>query len=218
MLIKPKPLLHLTTKFQILFFTYRYLAKAHKVGCCIVFFILAAINQLKEQADSTHLDRFSMVASFVELLHCLQILSCHPKIVAFPAQATTLNKSYCSQFNTNSFTLSIDTFCSCTMMGNKKHFKILRENPLSKDIGEIGGSKLSIHGIGTFLFWIQDNAGKPAQMCIPNSLYVPDLLLPLVSPQHWGQAIRDWWQTYMINNDDECKLCWGDGKHCKMIQ
>ena len=51
-----------------------------------------------------------------------------------------------------------------------------------------------------------------------NCLYVPDLLLPLVSPQHWGQAIEDGQGTYVMNNSDECKICWGGGKHCKTIQ
>ena len=59
-------------------------------------------------------------------------------------------------------------------------------------------------------------SGKHAQFKYP--LYVPDLLLPLVSPQHWGQAIGDQRGTYMINNGDECTICWGGGKHCRTIQ
>ena len=74
------------------------------------------------------------------------------------------------------------------MSGDKNHFENVGENPPSKDIGGIGGSKLSLQGISIFIFCIQDDSSKTCTIQIPNSLYVLDLLLPLVCPQHWGQA------------------------------
>ena len=130
----------------------------------------------------------------------------------------TLPANHTTAIETDSFMLGNDTLCSCTMSGDKNHFENLRENPPFKNVGGIGGSKLSIQGIGTFVFRIQDDSGETCTIQIPNSLYVPDLLLLLVSPQHSGQAIRDQRSTYVINNGDECKSCWGGCKHCKTIQ
>ena len=84
--VKPKPLLHLTTKFHIVLHTYRFLTKNHKVGCHIMSFIQIATNQLTELTRETLQDLSSMVAIFVAFFK--------EQIVAFPAQANTSSKSY----------------------------------------------------------------------------------------------------------------------------
>ena len=179
------PLLHLTIKFCILLPTYQFFNKIKKVCCCIVSLIWGAINQLTYLANLTHLDLFSTVARFHSFFKCPS------KFVVLTTKANTSSKSYLSQFNTNSFMLGINTLCSCTMSGNKNHFKDVRENPPSKDIGRKDGAMLSIQRIGTFIFCIPNSYGKTCTIQMPNSLYVPNLLLPLVSPQQWGQAIGD---------------------------
>ena len=93
--------------------------------------IWVAINQLTELANATHLSLFSKVARFVELFQC------YPNIVAFPTCANTSTKPYHSQFDTNSFTMGIDTLCSWTMSGKKNHLENLRENLPSKNVGGI---------------------------------------------------------------------------------
>ena len=178
--VTPKPLLHLTTKFHIFLHTYWLLTKTHKVGCHIMFFIQIAINQLTELARETQQDLSSMVSIFVAFFKE------HPKIVAFPAWVNTSSKSNCSQFDNDTFMLGIDSLYSCTMSGNKNRIEILRENLSLKNIGGIGESKLSIQGIEIFLFWIQDESNETCTIWIIKSHYVPDLLLPLVSQQHWG--------------------------------
>ena len=58
---------------------------------------------LHSGSRETHQNLSSMVTSFVAFFKE------HPKIVAFPAQANTSSKSYYSQFDTDLFTLGIDT-------------------------------------------------------------------------------------------------------------
>jgi hypothetical protein len=55
--------------------------------------------------------------------------------------------------------------------------------------GIVGG--LKIEATGTFIFAIQDDSGVKDVIRIPNSLYVPGLDLPLLSPQHWAQEAKD---------------------------
>ena len=86
------------------------------------------------------------------------------------------------QFDTDSFKIGIDTMCSCTMSGNKHHFEDLKKGPTPKTVGGIGDSMLKIAGTGTFVFNIMDDTGKACTVRIPNSLYVPELMLPLLSP------------------------------------
>jgi hypothetical protein len=53
----------------------------------------------------------------------------------------------------------------------------------------VGGIKggLEIKGQGTLVLDMNDDNGKPHHIHIPNSLYLPDLRMCLLSPQHWAQ-------------------------------
>ena len=107
------------------------------------------------------------------------------------------------------------------MSGNKHHFEDLREGPTPKTVGGIGDSALKIAGIGTFVFNIVDNTGEVCTVRIPNSLYVPDLKLPLLCPQHWAQAANDHvpkpMGTFVLNFDKGAQMWWDQQKHCKTV-
>ena len=58
--------------------------------------------------------------------------------------------------------------------------------------------------------------GKKHTFTIPNSYYVPDGQVRLLSPQHWSQTQTKSSQRERCGeytNGRECVLFWGDGKH-----
>jgi hypothetical protein len=105
-------------------------------------------------------------------------------------------------------------------MVNSPH---LFKNLQLKQGGEVTGinSGLEIKGIGTFKFKVDDDDGTTHEIKIPNSLYLPDLMRCLLSPQHWAQEAGDNYPlprgTRMENEDKRCVLVWGQGKYEKWI-
>jgi hypothetical protein len=99
-------------------------------------------------------------------------------------------------------------------MVNKAHlFEDLR---LNKDKGQVSGigNGLAIAGKGTFKFNIKDDEGTQHTIHIKNSLYVPDMMRCLLSPQHWAQEAGDK-QTWMETKREwpyDCVLHWNGGK------
>ncbi len=83
----------------------------------------------------------------------------------------------------------MDTFASITLGNHPDQFEDLKEH---NDI-EVEGIQgvLSIKGTGTFKFHIKDNKGGVHLIKIPNSKYVPDLKVCLLSPHHWAQESKD---------------------------
>ncbi len=79
---------------------------------------------------------------------------------------------------------------------------------------EVEGIKggLDIKGSGTFKFHIEDNEGGVHLIKIPNSKYVPDLRVCLLSPHHWAQEAKDHYPvpkgTKMDTNDEALMLMW----------
>ncbi len=62
-----------------------------------------------------------------------------------------------------------------------------------KDDTEVDRIKggLDIKGTGMLKFHIKDNEGGVHLIKIPNSKYVPDLKVCLLSPHHWAQEAKD---------------------------
>jgi hypothetical protein len=72
-------------------------------------------------------------------------------------------------------------------MGNNK--RLFENLVLVRTAQRVGGiSKgLAIEGKGTLVIDLNNDTGKPHQIKIPNSLYLPGLRMCLLSPQHWAQ-------------------------------
>jgi hypothetical protein len=68
---------------------------------------------------------------------------------------------------------------------------------------------------------INNNSRRPHKIKILNSLFLLDLRVCLLSPQHWAQEAGDKYPlpngTRMENNATNCMLIWGQGQFCKMI-
>jgi hypothetical protein len=84
---------------------------------------------------------------------------------------------------------------------------------------EMDGIKggLDIKGTGTFKFHIEDDEGGVHLIKIPNSKYVPDLKVCLLSPHHWAQQAKDHYPvpkgTRMEEEDESLTLIWKQRKH-----
>lgn len=92
--------------------------------------------------------------------------------------------------DSDSFDVDIDTYCSTSMSPSRNHFITLKSCEGIKVKG-IGKSLVNSQGIGTIKFLITDDAGEQHSIYLPNSLYCPNLPLPLLSPQHWAQSAKD---------------------------
>jgi hypothetical protein len=68
---------------------------------------------------------------------------------------------------------------------------------------------------------INDNSRRPHKIKIPNSLFLPDLRVCLLLPQHWAQEARDNHPlpngAKIENNATNCMLIWGQSQFQKMI-
>jgi hypothetical protein len=114
---------------------------------------------------------------------------CLPKIVAFSASTTLPYQVPRIRFDTNSFVIGVDTFASITLGNHQDQFEDLKKHNNMEVEGIQGG--LSIKGTGTFKFHIKDDEGGVHLIKIPNSKYVPDLKVCLLSPHHWAQEAKD---------------------------
>jgi hypothetical protein len=95
-------------------------------------------------------------------------------------------------------------------MVNTPH--LLDDLVLSKEGMEDGINEgLDIWGKETFKVTIRDDNGRPHNIRIPNSLYLPGLKKCLLSPQHWVQSEADN-KTWMWNFVQCCILYWHGGK------
>ena len=124
------------------------------------------------------------------------------------------------RFDTDLFKISVDNHASRCMTNDICHFEHFRPIRTNATVGGIQGG-LTIRGEGTFVFNIEDDKGKTHAIRIPHSLYLPDLPMSLLSPQHWAQKANDnspiQHGTQMENYADGCKLIWNQLDFSKTI-
>ncbi len=113
----------------------------------------------------------------------------------------------------------MDNHASRCLANNARLFENLR--PFCS--GQVGGIEggLEIKGQGTLVLDMSDDNGKPHCIHIPNSLFLPDLRMCLLLPQHWAQEAGDNYPlpngTRMENTANNCILIWGQGAFKKTI-
>ncbi len=142
-----------------------------------------------------------------------------PKIVAFAASTTLPYQVPRIRFDTDSFVVGVDTFASITLGNHPDQFEDLKEHNDMEVEGIQGG--LSIKGTGTFKFHIKDDEGGVHLIKIPNSKYIPDLKVCLLSPHHWVQEANDYYpvpkETKMDTNKEALTLIWNQQKYRRTI-
>ncbi len=140
-------------------------------------------------------------------------------VSTYTALLGAINGILTVRFDSDSYPIGIDCHASRCMV----NFPHLFENLQLKQGGEVAGinSGLEIKGVGTFKFKVDNDDGTTHEIKIPNSLYLPDLKMCLLSPQHWVQEAGDNYPlpqgTRMDNDNKQCVLVWGQGKYKKSI-
>lgn len=108
-----------------------------------------------------------------------------------------------AQFDTDAEWIGVDNRCT----GCISHIKSDFVGPLKQSqrvVKGFGGSTVTNVKIGTLRWTWDDNLGKSHTFDIPNSYYIPDGKVRLLSPQHWAQ-------TQNGNNRDKIKDNCGEG-------
>ena len=120
------------------------------------------------------------------------------------------------KFDTDSKTIGVDNRCSACITCDKNDF-ISDLRPSSRSVKGFGGT---IHNgnimIGTIQWNCCDDNGKTHKFKIPNSYYVPDGRVRLLSPQHWAKEQKDasrWGTCEHTKNATTCVLYWKNKEH-----
>ncbi len=194
-----------------------------KVGCCVEH----SLHRLQAAHNKQYFPKWNILKYFFN--SCAGIYKifqngnyCHeclPKIVAFAASTTLSYQVPRIRFNTNSFVIGMDIFASITLSNHPDQFEDLKEHDDMEVEGIQGG--LSIKGTGTFKFHIKDNNRGVHLIKIPNSKYVPNLKVCLISPHHWAQEAKDHYPvpkgTKMDTNNEALTLIWNQQKYQRTI-
>ena len=116
-----------------------------------------------------------------------------------------------TKFDSDSYSVGIDSQASCSMWNRKSAFTEIRKVKGIKVKG-IGGQYVEAKGIGTVKFKLEDDSGKKHTVKIPNTLFVPDMPISLLCPQHWSQQTKDHYPvrngTWCAILPDQCILHW----------
>jgi hypothetical protein len=115
-------------------------------------------------------------------------LLCH-QVIAMSAQNTINQNSILPHiFDTDSALIGIDNRASACMSDNIHDFSGPLQ-PTNRVIRGFAGTKTTNVQIGTISWRIEDDNGKVTTHIIPNSYYVPDGKVRLLSPQHWAKML-----------------------------
>jgi hypothetical protein len=143
-----------------------------------------------------------------------------PKLVAFAAATRLPYQVPRIRFDTDSFVIGADTFASITLGNHPDQLEDLKMHN-DTEVEEIKGD-LDIKGSGTFKFHIKDDEEGVHLIKIPNSKYVPDLRVCLLSPHHWVQKAKDHHPvpkgTKTNTNNEALTLMWNQRRHQWTIQ
>jgi hypothetical protein len=125
-----------------------------------------------------------------------------------------------TRFDTDSDVIGIDNRCSgCISHVRDDFIDTLR--PTTRVIRGFGGSRTMNVSIGTLQWSWDDDNGQSHTFTIPNSYYVPDGHIRLLSPQHWAQSHTKNRQQRTERgehtNGNECVLYWENGNYKRHV-
>ena len=141
----------------------------------------------------------------------------HHTMFAMPAVAMQANVKQLERmtpFDTDTQWIGVDNRCS-GCISHVKSDLVERLIPAMRTIRGIAGSRTVNVSIGTLIWEWEDDGGTAHVFLIPNSYYVPDGKVRLLSPQHWAQSqtsSRKKRETCGERTDgNSCELYWGYG-------
>jgi hypothetical protein len=126
------------------------------------------------------------------------------------------------RFDTDSLPIKVDNCCTQTLTGYKGDFvPETIKNVTGKQVRGFGNTISKITLQGTIQWEVYDDEGQRRQITIPNSYYVPNCEMRLLSPQHWAQEMKD---DYPLPDGKLCStyhnrilLRWNQQKHGKTM-
>jgi hypothetical protein len=120
-------------------------------------------------------------------LTLLATLGGNPRLLAVQGSTTQPGQPPLVCFDSDLIPTGIDNHMS-QCMANTPH--LFEDLCLARNRGQVDGigKGLEIQGEGAF---IEDDDGKVHTIKIPNRLYLPDLRVCLLLPQHWVQEVGD---------------------------
>jgi hypothetical protein len=107
-------------------------------------------------------------------------------VLAMQAHATVATKRQTS-FDTDAETIGIDNRCSGCISHLRADF-VGELRPSNRVVKGFAGSRTTNAQVGTLRWSWEDEMGRKHTFTIPNSYYVPDGRVRLLSPQHWSQT------------------------------
>ena len=132
-----------------------------------------------------------------------------------PSGATDTN------FDTDSYLIGVDNRTSFCMTNSAEDYVTAIRKAPNVFVRGVGGSLISVNGVGTVKWCITDDEGMNHEFIIPNVYLIKDLDIRLLSPQHWAQAADD---NYPTKNGTTCTtsatetvLKWDQGKYTHTI-
>ena len=136
---------------------------------------------------------------------------------AMAMQAGTASYENVTRFDTDSAQVGIDNRCTgCISHVAQDFIGPLRES--GKTIKGFGGTRTGNVKVGTLVWRWEDDNGVTTKFTIPNSYYVPNGKMRLLSPQHWAQTQRQKgnksskhkYGTISQTTSDHVVLMWND--------
>lgn len=122
-------------------------------------------------------------------------------------------------FDTNSFRIGIDGHSSYSITNSPHDFIGPTKRVKVRIKGISGGTMSTLRG--TVRWTITDDDGVPHSMEIPNTYYVADAPLRLLSPQHLAQVHRqagyDHHGTSCVIHEDAAILTWHNSTYCRTV-
>ena len=143
------------------------------------------------------------------------LVTCH----AVAMQASKGKHSTEIHFDTDSGNIGLDNRASACISHEPTDFVgELRES--NRVIKSFGGGRTKSPMVGTIKWkWLDDDGGEHTSV-IPNSYYVPEGKVRLLSPQHWAQAHKKNTKkrAWEVTEATKSTLYWMDGKYKRTIQ
>jgi hypothetical protein len=130
------------------------------------------------------------------------------------ARVNSAVPSKCSSraiFDSDSYDILVDGGATACISNNASDF--IKPPQASKvRVKGFNGSTSSTK-VGTVSWTVLDDTGHKRTLKIPNTYYVPECPLRLLSPQHFSQETRDLRGTYSTNFGDHVLFVWDRGRY-----
>jgi len=188
------------------------IAKANRVASRVAdkllswYYYLFGYSKLKSRQNSRPLIRPTknrISTHSTKALCMLTILAAAHASEAVPSKTS---------FDTESFKIGVDNRCSASISNVRNDFVPGSLKKTNRVVTGFGGNQVADIMKGTLCWKINDDLGNPTTFLIPNSYYIPQGKVRLLSPQHLAQVVGDEDKakqgTGCITTADACTLFW----------